>query len=78
MVSIATIVVSSVISDYYYPQMIHISLTGVKGEMAVDWISSCNETTPSYGTQYTVYCYILYYSNFHKTYSGVSKDNLNY
>lgn len=70
MVSIATIVVSSVISDYYYPQMIHISLTGVKGEMAVDWISSCNATTPSYGTQYTVY--ILYYSNFHKTYLKIT------
>lgn len=71
MVSIATIVVSSVISDYYYPQMIHISLTGVKGEMAVDWISSCNETTPSYGT---LYCYILLF-NFSQ---DLSKDNLYY
>lgn len=64
------------ISDYYYPQMIHISLTGVKGEMAVDWISSCNETTPSYGTQYTVTFYII--QIFIRPTPGVSKDNLNY
>ena len=28
-------------ADLYYPQMIHLSLTGLDGEMAVDWISSC-------------------------------------
>ena len=32
-------------ADVYYPQMIHLSLTGVDGEMAVDWISSCPDNT---------------------------------
>ena len=32
---------SSAAADIYFPQMIHLSLTGQDGEMAVDWISSC-------------------------------------
>ena len=34
-------------ADYYYPQMIHLSLTGRPGEMAVDWVSSCADGTSS-------------------------------
>ena len=34
-------------ADLYYPQMIHISLTGKAGEMAVDWISSCPDNSSS-------------------------------
>jgi len=32
---------SLALGDYYYPQMIHLSLTGKGGEMAIDWIDSC-------------------------------------
>jgi hypothetical protein len=34
-------------ADLYYPQMIHLSLTGKDGEMAVEWISSCPDNTSS-------------------------------
>ena len=34
-------------ADLYYPQMIHLSLTGKPGEMAIDWISSCPDNTSS-------------------------------
>ena len=34
-------------ADYYLPQMIHLSLTGRPGEMAVDWVSSCADGTSS-------------------------------